>query len=103
MRFVFLLAGVVSLAAQPIEFNRDIRPILSDRCWTCHGSDAASKGIKLRLDQPEPVAAARQTIAERIVTTNKAKRMPPLHTGASLSTAEVALLNRWVEAGAPWQ
>ncbi len=103
MRFVILLAGVVSLGAQPIEFNRDIRPILSDRCWTCHGADAASKGIKLRLDQPEPVAAARQTIAERIVTTNKAKRMPPLHTGASLSTAEVALLNRWVETGAPWQ
>jgi hypothetical protein len=103
MRLVFCLLWALPLLAEPVEFNRDIRPILSDRCWTCHGSDAAAKGIRLRLDQPDAVSAARDRIVERITTPSKSKRMPPVHTGATLSSAEIATLEKWVAAGAPWQ
>ena len=103
MRFSFCILWAAPLLAQPLEFNRDIRPILSDRCWTCHGSDAAAKGIRLRLDQPTSVAAARHLIVERISTPNKIKRMPPAHTGAALSPTEVTTLTKWADAGAPWQ
>ena len=53
--------------AQPLQFNRDIRPIFPDRCLTCHGQDAVNKGLRLRLDREEPAKAdpggGRRTIA----------------------------------------
>ena len=55
------IAAAVFLAlaasAQPLQFNRDIRPILSDRCLGCHGQDAANKGIRLRLDREDSAKA----------------------------------------------
>ena len=45
-----VLFSAIAGAAQPIEFNRDIRPILSDKCFTCHGPDAANRKTKLRFD-----------------------------------------------------
>jgi hypothetical protein len=110
-------------AAQPlpatIEFNRDIRPILSDKCFQCHGP--GTQMATLRFDSEEGAKhalkdgrfaivpgepAASQMIA-RITATNPAVRMPRSQSGAAagepLSDRQVALLTRWIEQGATWQ
>src|SRR5713226_7180389 len=100
-------------AARPIEFNRDVRPILSDKCYSCHGADAVSKKIPLRLDSEAAakadlggrraiVPAASQMI-QRITATIKANRMPPIYSGLKLTDGEVAILRDWVAQGAKWQ
>jgi hypothetical protein len=88
------------LAAQTVEFNRDIRPILSDRCYTCHGPDAGKRLSKLRLDA-DPGDAAKREILRRVTETDAARRMP--FGGPPLPDREIELLRRWVEQGAPWQ
>ena len=119
-RFTFIAAFVflaVRLEAQPLQFNRDVRPIFSDKCLTCHGQDAANKGIRLRLDREDsakgdlgggrraivPGKPEESALLGRLRTANKALRMPPVHTGAGLKEAEIALLERWVQEGAVWQ
>src|SRR3954469_14288922 len=97
----FLVAG---LSAAPIKFNRDIRPILSDRCFACHAGDASAKGIRLRLDREEiaksdlgggrraivPGDPAQSVLLQRIRHEDKARRMPPAATGNSVSEAEAS-------------
>ncbi len=99
-----LACGLIS-AANTVEFGRDIKPILSDKCFTCHGPDAAAKKIPLRLDSEQ---AARRVLdskelVRRVTAENKALRMPPVATGTSLTAKEVDLLRRWVDEGAKWQ
>ena len=56
LRLFVILCGIVpavSLFAEPLEYNRDIRPILSDKCFSCHGADSGSRKADLRLDQRE--------------------------------------------------
>jgi len=103
--------------ARRIDFNRDIRPILADKCWSCHGPDAAAKKIKLRLDSEEaatadlgggrraivPGAVERSRLARRITTSDEAMRMPPVDSGHSLSRAEIDLLLEWIKQGAKWR
>lgn len=111
-----VLAGTALLAERAIEFNRDIRPILSDKCLACHGADAKNKNIPLRLDVEEmakadlggrraivPGDVAASEIMRRIDSASKAKKMPPVFTGHSISGEERELLAKWIEAGAPWQ
>ena len=114
--------GVVSAvqggdAASHIDFNRDIRPILADKCWICHGPDAAAKKIKLRLDSEEAATAdlgggrraivpgdvERSQLARRISASDEAMRMPPIYSGRSLSPAEIDLLIEWIKQGAKWR
>ncbi|MBM3783407.1 MAG: DUF1553 domain-containing protein [Acidobacteria bacterium] len=107
----FLAAAVCH--AQPLGFNRDIRPILSDRCLSCHGQDAANKGIRLRLDREEsakgplkaivPGKPGESLILKRIQSENQALRMPPVHTGLRVSAKEIATITQWISEGAPWQ
>ncbi|MBM3767361.1 MAG: DUF1553 domain-containing protein [Acidobacteria bacterium] len=100
------LAAVASalLAAQSkIEFNRDVRPILSDKCFACHGPDAKTKGVPLRLDLEDAAKGAAAKIVPRITQQNKFLRMPPESTGNTLSPAEIATLRAWVDQGMPWQ
>ena len=100
----------------PIAFNRDIRPILSDRCYQCHGPDAARRKADLRLDQEDSAKADRdgtKTIVpgdakaselyRRITAPDTAERMPPQKSGKSLSAAEIEKLRRWIDQGAKWQ
>src|SRR5947208_87507 len=94
LRVFSIAAAAVSLLAAhaaPIEFNRDIRPILSDRCYSCHGPDKASRKSPLRLDQEASAKAdlgkgrfavvphdpARSEIVRRITSTSPALRTPP--------------------------
>jgi hypothetical protein len=103
-------------ASAEIRFNRDVRPILSDKCFACHGPDAKNKNVPLRLDSFEAATAdlgGRRAIAPgkpsesqlvvRITTDKKALRMPPAHTGSSLTPAEVRTLTQWVAEGARWE
>ena len=114
---ISVLAIQLSAAGVKVEFNRDIRPILSDRCFTCHGPDANNRKTPLRFDtekgatqdlgghfaivagQPE-----KSTLVERITSDDAIRRMPPSYEGHSkLSEREIGLIRRWVEQGAKWQ
>ena len=100
-----------------VEFNRDIRPILSDRCFTCHGPDKATRLSPLRLDTETgaladlggrfaivPGEPARSEIIRRISSDNAAVRMPPSYSGKDkLTQREVDTIRRWIEQGAKWQ
>ena len=108
-------------AAEPprpalIQFNRDIRPILSDACLHCHGFDANKRKAGLRLDTPEGALAQRQgrpavqagdlaasELWRRVTTNNPAALMPPPDSGKKLKPEQVALLGQWIEQGAAYQ
>lgn len=109
-------AAALLSAARPVEFNRDVRPILSDKCLACHGADAKNKNIPLRLDieaQAKADLGGRRAIVagspetseliQRINTDSKARKMPPVFTGHSLTDAERKILTQWVSEGAKWQ
>ena len=110
--------GVSPLAAKDdaVEFNRDIRPLLSDRCFQCHGPDENQRQAGLRLDQEDgarsetesggipivPGDLSRSMIIERITADDPDLRMPPPETGKTLSPAEIASIKAWVQSGAHW-
>jgi hypothetical protein len=114
-----LLACVAcaSAAERPgIEFNRDIRPILSDTCYHCHGPDAARRQAELRLDIETAAKADRDghaaivpgnvsasELVRRITAADPAERMPPVDSDRKLSPAQIDLLTRWIGQGAKWQ
>jgi mono/diheme cytochrome c family protein len=92
-----------------VEFNRDIRPILSNNCFQCHGPDSAQRKAKLRLDQVTDALADRGGYAalipgnlkkselwQRLITQEKSQRMPPHKTGKHLTPRQIALLKRWI-------
>jgi hypothetical protein len=103
--------------ARQIEFNRDIRPILADKCWGCHGPDATAKKIKLRLDSEDAATAdlgrgrravvpgdiEQSQLVRRIKANDEAMRMPPADSGHKLTAAEIDLLVEWVRQGGRWQ
>ena len=121
MRFclALLTAANFALAApeSTIEFNRDIRPILSEKCFTCHGPDESKRQGKLRLDMEAtakaalgnhfaiaPGAPASSELIRRVSSSDSRLRMPPVYSGASkLSDGEIELLSRWISQGARWQ
>jgi hypothetical protein len=106
-----------STASEPaVEFNRDIRPILADRCYPCHGPDSGQRKAGLRLDMDKGAKAdlgGRSAVVPgkpddseliaRITSTDKARRMPPVKTGKELSAKEIDLLRRWITQGAAYQ
>lgn len=100
-------------AAQPVRFNRDIRPILSDKCFHCHGPDKHERKAGLRLDDAASVlekealvpgkADASEVIA-RILSTDPDEIMPPPKSKLGhLSSQEIALLRRWIDEGAKFE
>ena len=108
------MASLVS--AEEVDFNRDVRPILSNKCLLCHGPDPDALESGLRLDLREsaiskleseltaivPGDPAKSQLLVRVMTDDEDFRMPPAEHGARLSTEEVELLRRWVEQGAPY-
>ncbi|MFO0842070.1 MAG: DUF1553 domain-containing protein [Gemmataceae bacterium] len=91
-----------------VEFNRDVRPILSDACFACHGPDARQRKADLRLDVEGAARAALgkphdSELLRRVATSDPKKRMPPARAARQLSAGEIDTLHRWVEQGAPWQ
>ena len=100
-RLALFLTACAVLPA--VDFNREIRPILSDRCFACHGPDESNRKAGLRLDQEASARTRLAAVLERITTANKGRRMPPLYSNKSLNDAETAVLRRWIGEGAPWQ
>jgi hypothetical protein len=98
-------------AGEPVEFNRDVRPILADHCFACHGPDASKRQGKLRLDVRDS-ALKRQVIVpgkpddsvlmSRVLATND-DQMPPVEFHKPLSEAQKRTLRRWIEQGAEYQ
>lgn len=98
-----------------IDFNRDIRPILSDNCFHCHGPDEKTRKAKLRLDAKEgilkdlggyqavkPGDAKASEVWKRIITKDENDVMPPPETHKKLKSDQIALIKKWIEAGAPF-
>lgn len=117
---VALVTGLVAkpgYSADPIVFNRDVRPILSEYCWKCHGFDAGHRASGLRLDersaaiQPAdsgetaivPGNADRSELIVRLTATDESLRMPPRSVQKRPSEAEIATLKRWIAEGAEYQ
>ena len=100
-----------------VDFNRDIRPILADNCYQCHGPDSAKRKAGLRLDLSEgalaklesghaavvPGQPAKSRLIEVIASKDSDERMPPSRTGKTLSPEQIALLTRWIQEGAEWK
>ncbi len=102
-------------AGGAIDFTRDIRPILSDNCYKCHGPDEKARKAKLRLDTKEgafrvkdekiviiPGQSAQSELVRRITSTDADEVMPPPESNRKLSAEQIALLKRWVDQGAKW-
>jgi len=112
---LFALAALSSAAAragEKPEFNRDIRPILTENCFACHGQDKTARKAGLRLDVREdavkkeafiPGDAEKSTLVERIYAKEKDKIMPPPKSHKKLIEAQKETLRRWIAAGAEYQ
>lgn len=111
----WIMIGGARGESPAVEFNRDIRPILSDNCFACHGPDQNQRKADLRLDQEEsargdrggyyllaPGKPAQSALFARI-TAKDSNRMPPVKFGKQLSAAQVELIRRWIEQGAEYQ
>jgi hypothetical protein len=114
---VLLLAWVSVATAADVDFNRDVRPILSARCFKCHGPDDAARKAKLRLDTAEGAAAGgssgepaivpgkpdQSELVRRIFADNETEVMPPPAVKAPLTEREKTILKDWVANGARYE
>ncbi len=110
-------SGDQSAGLGQIDFNRDIRPILAGKCWSCHGPDAPNLKLKLRLDSQAaalldlgsgqraivPGHPEQSQLVRRITADDELRRMPPVSSGRALTQREIALLTEWIRLGAKWQ
>jgi len=109
------LAAAAGLAHAAVDFNREVRPILSDNCFACHGPDEKQRMADLRLDTREGLFATRQGVAvvtpgsasqsrlyQRITHEKKPMLMPPAATGRTLNARQIAVVRQWIDEGAKW-
>lgn len=102
-------------ADKEVDFTRDIRPILSEKCFTCHGPDDQKRKAKYRVDTREgaykssegkalivPGKSSDSDFYRRLVTSEADDKMPPEKSGKSLTEAQVTLIRRWIDSGAKW-
>ncbi len=107
----------LAIAATPVDFDRQVRPILSERCFTCHGPDDGARQANLRFDTEEgafvkladggqsilrgdPAASA---LFQRVSSEDPVRRMPPAYMGRDkLPDQEIEILRQWIAEGAPW-
>ena len=112
------LPPVARAADDVVQFNRDIRPIFSDKCYTCHGPDAGNRKTKLRFDREDgakielskgrkaivPGDPAASELYRRVASSDAAIRMPPAYMGREkLTDHEISLIRGWIEQGAQWE
>ena len=109
--FSFLGAAEV-----PLSFNRDVRPIIADACFQCHGPDSATREADLRLDTERgffggegadpvviPGKPEESSFYGRLISDNPDDIMPPPGSHKELEPEEIALIRRWIVEGAKWQ
>jgi hypothetical protein len=95
-----------------VDFNREIRPILSDNCFACHGPDEQQRKARLRLDTKDGAMAkpgvivagkaAESRLIQRVTAKDPARVMPPAASGHKLTDKQIELLKRWIDEGAQW-
>ncbi len=114
---IVVFAGIASAADDgKLRFNQDVRPILSDKCFACHGFDAKKRKGDLRLDTSEgafavndgaqaikPGDLAKSEFWKRINTTDEDDIMPPQESHKKLTAEEKGIFKRWIEEGAKYQ
>ena len=112
---VILFGSVYDAGGQTVDFQREVRPILADNCFRCHGPDPSTRQAQLRLDTEEGAFemrrrgqavvrgdAAASLIYQRITHDNEQMRMPPLSANKTLDSNQIEVLRRWIEDGALW-
>ena len=114
----FCLSVPALQGATRLDFNRDIRPILSDNCFACHGIDKKRRKADLRLDEPDggafsknkdglqaikPGDPANSELVKRIITTDADDLMPPADSHKKLTAPQIATLKRWIGEGAGYK
>ena len=106
--------GPARARAAPVDFNREVRPVLAESCYRCHGPDRARRKAGLRLDTAEGATADlgdgkravvpgrpdQSELIRRITSADEARRMPPPRSGHKLTPGQIGALRRWVEQGA---
>jgi len=118
-RIIFTLSSLVFATSmllcaransQEVQFNRDVRPILSQTCFVCHGADADKREAELRLDAKEGIRKVfepgklKQSEAwQRITSADPDEQMPPVDSRLKLKPADKETLRRWIEQGAKWE
>ena len=116
--FLSTLVGInISKAKEKIKFNRDIRPLLSDNCFACHGPDEHERKAKLRLDIGEgggfkdldgfqaivPNDPSNSEIIARMLSDDEDEIMPPPETGKKLNKEQIELIKQWINEGAEYE
>ncbi|MGE3311043.1 MAG: PSD1 and planctomycete cytochrome C domain-containing protein [Limisphaerales bacterium] len=110
-------ATAAQVAERPLDFSRDIRPILSDRCFACHGPDDNERKARLRLDHRDdairpaksgaaaivPGDPSSSELIKRLATHDPDDIMPPEKTGKKVSPEQIELFRRWIAQGAPYR
>jgi hypothetical protein len=109
-------AEAKTAGAKPIDFDRQIRPILSDTCFACHGPDEKQRVANLRLDETEglfvdrrghkiivPGNSAASKLYQKISSKDPKLQMPPVYANRSLTEAQVELIKAWIDQGAKWE
>ncbi len=112
---VTIVAAPAIPVAVAVDFRTEVRPLLSDNCFQCHGPDAATRTADLRLDRREglfgerangvpvvPGNAEASLVYRRITHSNAALRMPPEYSHKELEAAEIDRIREWIEQGAEW-
>jgi len=99
-------------SARPISFDLDIRPILTENCFACHGPDESKRKAKLHFDTRDgafsrpsvivPGDTAKSRLIQRITNDDPDEHMPPPDSGHALTQRQIALLTRWIAEGAKW-
>jgi hypothetical protein len=105
-------AGQNAPVIPPISFNRDIRPILANNCFACHGPDEKHRETKFHFDTEDgayakrgvivPGKSADSLLVQRITNPDPDEHMPPPDSGHSLTDTQIGLLRRWIDEGAKW-
>src|SRR5262245_42040907 len=104
-------------AKRTVDFGRDVKPILSNHCYACHGPDPAKRRAGLRLDRKEdalrtsksgeaavvPGYPSRSALLHRVTSDDDSLRMPPKRLDRRLSKAQVETLRQWIDEGASWE
>lgn len=112
---ILVLSSHISGDEPPVDFQRQIKPILSDKCFQCHGPDDQHRKAGLRLDVESQAKGKRKdriaiiphdlkqsTLVQRIESEDHDERMPPADSGKKLTKDEIQLLKHWISQGAPW-
>ncbi|MCX7385354.1 MAG: PSD1 and planctomycete cytochrome C domain-containing protein [Planctomycetales bacterium] len=112
LRLIIWLLPSIVCAQQTLDFNRDIRPILAENCFYCHGQDSNKRQADLRLDQRDvaissgaivPNDAAGSAMIQRMNSVDPDVLMPPVKSNRRLSAEQKVLLERWISEGAKYQ